>query len=76
MLCNSIVKGTTDLKPPALARTNSNHLHELSKTGGPGKECGVNKLSPTRRIQERSKGERCQSVCPSDLPDSSRWNQS
>ena len=77
MLFNSIVRGTTDLKPPALARTNSNHLHELSKTGGPGKECGINKLPPTERIQQRSKGERrCQSVCPTNLPDSSHWNQS
>jgi len=40
-------------------------------TGSPGKECGTNKLPPTGRIQERSKGERrLQSICPPNLPES------
>ena len=40
-------------------------------TGGPSKECRTNKLPPTRRIQERSKGERrCQSKCPTNLLES------
>ena len=40
-------------------------------TGSPGKECGTNKLPPTGRIQERSKGERrLQSICPTNLPES------
>ena len=39
-------------------------------TGGPGKEHGTDKPPPTRRIQERSKGERrLQSICPADLPE-------
>ena len=48
--------------------TDQNNLHWLGTivttcmsyltTGGPGKECGTNKLPPTGRIQERSKGER------------------
>ena len=41
-------------------------------TGGPGKEQGTNKLPPTGRIQERSKGgRRCQSICPTNFPESS-----
>ena len=41
-------------------------------TGGPGKEQGTNKPPPTRRIWERSKGERRhQSTCPANLPESS-----
>ena len=41
-------------------------------TGGPGKERGTNKLSPTGTRKKRPKGERgCQSVCPSSLPESS-----
>ena len=40
--------------------------------GGPGKEFGIVKLPPTGRIWERSKGERrCQSTCPTNLPESS-----
>ncbi|XP_059941093.1 UPF0547 protein C16orf87 homolog [Mesoplodon densirostris] len=40
-------------------------------TGGPGKECGTNKLLPTGRIRERSKGERrLKSICPANLPES------
>ena len=40
--------------------------------GGPGNKCGTNKISPARRIQERSKGERrCQSICPTNLSESS-----
>ena len=38
-------------------------------TGGPGKERGTDKLPPTRRIRERSKGERRhQPICPTNLP--------
>ena len=40
--------------------------------GGPGKEHSTNKLPPSERIQERSKGERtCQFICPTNLPESS-----
>ena len=40
-------------------------------TGGPGEACRTNKLSPTWRIQERSKGERRHpSICPTNLPES------
>ena len=40
-------------------------------TGSPGKECGTNKLPPTGRIQERSKGERrCQAICLTNFPES------
>ena len=40
-------------------------------TGGPCKECGTNKLPPTRRIREGSKGERRhQSLCPTNLSES------
>ena len=52
-------------------RPDSNHLHELSSTGGSGKERGTNKLPPTRRIRERSKGERRLHVIrPTNLPES------
>ena len=41
-------------------------------TRDPGKEHGTNKPPATRRIQERSKGERRrQSTCPTNLPESS-----
>ena len=40
-------------------------------TGDPGKEHGTNKPPPTRRIRERSKGERRrQPICPTDFPES------
>ena len=42
----------------------------LLTTGGPGKKHGTNKLPPSRRIRERSKGERRrQSICPTNLPE-------
>ena len=40
-----------------LARHHSNHMHELLHNVSPGKEHGTNKLSTTRRIWERSKGD-------------------
>ena len=41
-------------------------------TGDPGKGHGTNKPPPTRRIRERSKGERRrQCTCPTSLPESS-----
>ena len=41
-------------------------------TGAPGKEPGTNKPLPSGRIQERSKEERRhQSICPTNLPESS-----
>ena len=40
----------------------------IATTGGPNKELGINKLPPTGRIQERSKGERTHKpTCPTNL---------
>ena len=48
-----------------------NYLHELSDKRGPSKECGSDRLPPTGRIWERSKGERRhQSICPTNIPES------
>ena len=41
--------------------------------GGPGKECGTNKLPPTRRVMERSKGD---TACPSTSQNPSRLHPS
>ena len=61
------------LKPPTLARHHDNHLHELFTTGGSGKEHRTNKLSPTGRVQERSKGD---ATCPTTSQNPSLWHQS
>ena len=42
-------------------------------TGGPGKEHGTNKPPPTRRVQERSKGD---TTCPITSQNPSLWNPS
>ena len=42
-------------------------------TGGPGKEHGTNKPSPTRRVQERSKGD---TTCPTTSQNPSLWHPS
>ena len=42
-------------------------------TGGPGKEQGTNKPPPTRRVQERSKGD---TTCPTTSQNPSCWHQS
>ena len=53
-----IVRGTTDQNgppwPDKMIVTCMNYL----ATGGPNKECRTNKLPSTRRIQEKSEGER------------------
>ena len=60
------------LKPAALAMRDSSHLHELPSKGGPGKEWKTNKLPPSRKTRDRSKGKRnLQSICPANLPESS-----
>ena len=55
-----IVRGTSDQNrlpwPGMIVATCMSYL----TTGGPGKEHGTNKLPPTGRIRERSKGERIQ----------------
>ena len=40
-------------------------------TGGPDKEHGINKLPPTRRVQERSKGD---TTCPTTSQNPSLWH--
>ena len=65
------VRGTTDRNcmpwPGPKVTTCMSYL----TTGGPGKERGTNKLPPTGKIRERSKGERRhQSICPANLPES------
>ena len=42
-------------------------------TGGPGKEQGTNKPPPTRRVQERSKGD---TTCPTTSQNPSLWHPS
>ena len=42
-------------------------------TGGPAKGHGANKLPPTRRVQERSKGD---STCPTTSQNPSLWHPS
>ena len=42
-------------------------------TGGPGKEHGTNKLPPTGRVQERSKGD---TTCPTTSQNPSLWHPS
>ena len=65
------VRGTTDPNRPPWPGTRATTCMSYLTTGGPGKELGTNKLPPTRRIQERSKGERrCQFICPTNLPES------
>ena len=44
-----------------------------SMTGGPGKEQGTNKPPPTRRVQERSKGD---TTCPTTSQNPSHWHPS
>ena len=43
------------------------------RTGGPGKEQGTNKPAPTRRVQERSKGD---TTCPTTSQNPSLWHPS
>ena len=72
------VRGNTDRsRPPWLGKTVATCMSYLT-TGDPGKEQGTNKLPPTGRIREGSKGERRhRSVCPTNLPESfSLWNPS
>ena len=63
------------LKPPTLARHHSNHLHGYYgfTTGGPGKEHRTNKLPPTGRVQERSKGD---TMCQTTSKNPSHWPSS
>ena len=61
------------LKPPTLARHHSNHWMSCFMTGGPGKEHETNKPPPTRRVQERSKGD---STCPTTSQNPSLWHSS
>ena len=42
-------------------------------TGGPGEEYGTNKPAPTRRVQERSKGD---TTCPTTSQNPSCWHPS
>jgi len=61
------VKGTTD--HPPLPGTREYTCRSLLTKGGPGKEQGTNKLPPTRRILEKSKGDgRLQSIGPTNFP--------
>ena len=61
-------EGLTETVHPGQARQRP--LHEFSLTESPGKECGNNKLLPTRRKWEMSKGKRrLQSMCPINLPE-------
>ena len=65
------VRGTIDRNHPPWPDTIVTPCRSYLTTGGPGKEHGTNKLPPTRRIWERSKGERKhQSICPTNLPES------
>ena len=69
LVSSTTVRGTTDQNhlpwPGPTVTTCMSYL----TTGGPGKEHGTNKLPPTRRIWERSKGERRhQPICPTNLP--------
>ena len=77
LLLQSFCWGNTDRNCPArpgpIVITGMSYL----TTGGPGKERGTNKLPPTRRIWEKSKGERrCQPICPANLQNLSLWNPS
>ena len=66
------VRGPTDWHHPSWPGKTVTTYMSYFTTGVPGKELGTNKLPPTRRIQERSKGEkRLQSICSNNLPDSS-----
>ena len=66
-----LVRGTTDWNCPSWPGTIVTTYMSYLTTGGPGKEHGTNKLLPTRKFWERSKGERrCQATCLTNFPDS------
>ena len=50
-----IVLGNHWLKPPALARKHSNHLHELSQTGGPGKHVELTSYHQPEKFRKGQK---------------------
>ena len=50
-----IVLGNHWLKPPTLARHNSNHLHELSQTAGPGKDAELTSYHQPEEFREGQK---------------------
>ena len=65
------VRGNTDWNCPPWSGKIVTACMSYHTTGGSGKKLGTNKLPPTKRIWERSKGKRrCQSICPTSLPES------
>ena len=70
VLSDNIRETTNQNRPPWPGSTVITCMSHLT-TGGPGKECRTNKLSPTGTRKKRPKRERgCQSVCPGSLPES------
>ena len=65
------VRATTDRNHPPWPGLITTTFRSYLITGGPGKEHGTNKLPPTGRSQERSKGgRRHQSMCLTKLSES------
>ena len=68
---NVSVRGTADQNHSPWPGTIVDYLHELSDKRGPSNECRSDKLPPTGRIWEKSKGERRhQPICPTNVPES------
>ena len=68
----SLVSGNTDWNCPPWWGTIVTICMSYFRAGDPGKKHRINKPPPTRRIWERSKGDRrSQSICPTNLPESS-----
>lgn len=60
------------LNLPAVGRQDSSHLYELSYNRGPGKELGNCKTTTNwRNLAKVKRRERCQSIRPTNLPESS-----
>ena len=71
--CEALLGEAHWLKLPTLARHLETICMSCFTTGGPGKEHGTNKPPPTRRVQERSKGD---ATCLTTSQNPSLWHPS
>ena len=71
--CATVRRKHADWNYPPWPGTMATICLSYFTTAGPGKEHGINKPPPTRRIQERSKGD---VICPTTSQNPSRWHPS